>query len=101
MWANTKLCYSSAAGRRSREVEDGKIPGESAFKSGKLSTVAVLCLQAGRQTTFHLQELLSAWNRLGRLPLSPLVAQHFENSRCFEAPLRLSASTGWLPSGSD
>lgn len=74
---------------------------ESAFKSGKLSTVAVLCLQAGRQTTFHLQELLSTRNRLGRLPLSPLATQLFENSRCFEAPLRLSASTGWLPSGSD
>lgn len=74
---------------------------ESAFKSGKLSTVAVLCLQAGRQTTFHLQELLSTLGRLGRLPLAPLAAQHFEHNCCFEAPLRLSTRRGWRPCGSD
>lgn len=74
---------------------------ESAFKSGKLSTVAVLCLQAGRQTTFHLQELLSTLGRLGRLPLAPLAAQHFEHNCCFEAPFRLSTRRGWRPSGSD
>lgn len=50
MWANTKLCYLSAAGRRSREVEDGKIPGRVNLRAENYPQLqSCVCRQGGKR----------------------------------------------------
>lgn len=100
--ANTKLCclFAVAAARGKHSTEK---TWESAFKSGKLSTVAVLCLQASREAN-DTPPPGAAFDSgsSGSPPTRPSgCGALWAQLLLWSTSQTLSARRGWRPSGSD